>query len=157
MPPTSEIAGRFIGAAIAPAVLFTACALLLSGLQGKYSTLVSAMRTLNGEKRTLPTSVPRYQNVELQLAELYARARLIRNALFFLYSAILLLLMASVCSGFAALGSVLASHIGLVFFGGGMLAMVAAMTTGFWEARRAFEVVRLELDDLSFTEDEDDA
>lgn len=156
MPPNSSIdlVGRFVGAAIAPAVLFTACSLLLSGLQGKYSTLVASMRTLNREKRDLPETAARRLNIEKQLIELYQRTRLIRNSLFCLYLAIMLLLLASLCAGCAALGSVFASHVGLLLFGGGMGCMVTAMGIGFLEARRAFAVVMLELEDFELDEAE---
>lgn len=158
MPPqsslhSSDVAAAFIGAAITPALLFTACALLLSGLQGKYSTLVNAVRNLNLERRELqavaehdaPLWAPaRRENLDLQVAALVERARLVRNSLFSLYSGILLILLASLCGGVSALGFNVAAFGALAFFAAGMLCVVTAMIFGFLEARLSFEIIRLE-------------
>lgn len=151
--PASDLASAFIGAAITPALLFTACALLLSGLQGKYSTLVHAIRLLNIERRELhderhhdapPWAPARRENIEQQVAALMERARLVRNSLFCLYSGIFLMLLASLCGGVSALGWNAAAYGALAFFASGMLCVVTAMFFGFQEARRAFEIIRLE-------------
>ncbi|HEX8835138.1 MAG TPA: DUF2721 domain-containing protein [Abditibacteriaceae bacterium] len=146
---SADIASAFIGAAITPAVLFTACALLLSGLQGKYSTLVNAVRNLHAERRGLDNderiwAQARRENVGQQIEALIERARLVRNSLFCLYSGILCLLFASLCGGITALGFAVASVGALVFFAGGMLCVVASMCFGFMEASRSFEIIRLE-------------
>ncbi|HEX8553017.1 MAG TPA: DUF2721 domain-containing protein [Abditibacteriaceae bacterium] len=153
MPETtrtaSEIAQSFIGAAITPALLFTACALLLSGLQSKYSTLVGSIRVLGAERRTLETqhgefAQARRDNLGQQIEALVGRARLVRNAVFCLYLGITGLLLASLCGGVAAVGVTAAAAGTLVFFAFGMSCVVAAMGFGFTEASRSFEVLRLE-------------
>jgi hypothetical protein len=151
--PATDLASAFIGAAITPALLFTACALLLSGLQGKYSTLVHAIRNLNIERRALheerhndspPWAPARRENLERQVAALMERARLVRNSLFCLYSGIFLMLLASLCGGVSALGVGIAAFGALGLFAAGMLCVVTAMVFGFQEARRAFEIILLE-------------
>ena len=48
-----DVAIQSISVAMTPAVLFTASALLLAGLQNKYSTLIQAVRSLNDERRRM--------------------------------------------------------------------------------------------------------
>lgn len=149
----SDLASAFIGAAITPALLFTACALLLSGLQGKYSTLVNAIRNLNTERRGLARETAagapewadaRRTNIGQQIEALIERAQLVRNSLFCLYSAIFLFLVASLCGGVSALGFGAAAFGALGCFAAGMIFVVTAMVFGFREARRSFEIIRLE-------------
>ena len=83
--------------AVTPAVLFTASALLLAGLQNKYSTLIQAVRALNDERRRLlqQPSLAAWENTRIesivrQIPHLLWRAKLVRNAVFTLYLGTLL-------------------------------------------------------------------
>src|SRR5205823_11525839 len=97
---TLDAAIQSISVAMTPAVLFTASALLLAGLQNKYSTLIQAVRSLNDERRRFlqePSlaawQTDRLKSIDSQIPHLLARARLVRNAVFTLYLGTLLFLL----------------------------------------------------------------
>lgn len=73
---------------LSPAIMVSSSALLLLGLQNKFSNLANRFRALNQEKRTLflkesRTVVEgnRLHNVEMQIECLIKRASLVKNAI----------------------------------------------------------------------------
>ncbi len=74
---------------LAPAVMISACGLLLLGINNKYSLVVNRIRLLNEEKRRLMTKIGekapttddnvRLESIAHQIRALTYRARLVRN------------------------------------------------------------------------------
>lgn len=74
---------------LAPAVMISACGLLLLGINNKYSLVVNRIRLLNEEKRRLMTKIGekvpttddnvRLESIAIQIKALTYRAKLVRN------------------------------------------------------------------------------
>jgi hypothetical protein len=135
-----------------PAVLFTASALLLAGLQNKYSTLIQAVRALNDERRELlrrPTLAhwekSRSASIAEQIPHLLARAKLVRNAVFLLYLGTLLFLGSSFVIGLAHLGWPPMAPLVVALFGLGLAGLMVGVGFALAEARLSYRVVRMEV------------
>ncbi len=147
-----DIAIQSINAAMTPAVLFTASALLLAGLQNKYSTLIQAVRALIDERRRLArqpalsdAEQARTASINKQIPHLLARARLVRNAVFMLYLGTLLFLLSSLVIGLAHLGWPAMATLVFALFGIGMLGLMIGVGFALAEARLSYRVVRMEV------------
>jgi hypothetical protein len=141
-----------INAAMTPAVLFTASALLLAGLQNKYSSLIVAVRALNDERRELlrrPTLAAweqsRSESIVEQIPHLLARAKLVRNAVFMLYLGTLLFLLASFIIGLVHLGWPPMAGLVIGLFGLGLAGLMIGVGFALAEARLSYRVVRMEV------------
>lgn len=153
MPTSSlDVAIQSISVAMTPAVLFTASALLLAGLQNKYSTLIQAVRSLNDERRRflLEQSLAAWQtdrlkSIDKQIPHLLARAKLVRDAVFMLYLGTLLFLMSSFVIGLAYLGWQPMSVLVISLFALGLLGLIVGICFALAEARLSYLVVKLEV------------
>jgi len=75
---------------LAPAVMISACGLLLLGINNKYSLVVNRIRLLNEEKRRLIIKIGertpntddnvRLESISIQIKSLVYRSRLVRNS-----------------------------------------------------------------------------
>ena len=149
-------ASRIIQLMLSPAVMISACGLLILGANNKYSSVVNRIRLINDEKRKLvvkavereftPEENLRLESIARQLKDLRVRARLVRNsvlsyttgaALFVLCS---LLIGAALFQGLSAL-QVLSTLVFMV----GMLMVFAGVVFGVLESRKGYEIVRLEI------------
>lgn len=147
-----DVAIQSINAAMTPAVLFTASALLLAGLQNKYSMLIQAVRALNDERRELlrrPTLAnwekSRSESIVEQIPHLLARAKLVRNAVFMLYLGTLLFLLSSFVIGLVHLGWPPMATLVSVLFGLGLAGLMIGVAFALAEARLSYRVVRMEV------------
>ena len=88
---------------LSPAVMISACGLLMLGLGNKYARVVDRIRHFAAELRDLKrlgTSAgspdqERIQSLELQFPDLYRRGRFLRNAVWLLQLAVLLFVACS--------------------------------------------------------------
>src|SRR5213593_2732482 len=153
MPISSlDVAIQSISVAMTPSVLFTASALLLAGLQNKYSTLIQAVRSLNDERRRLlrePSlaawQTDRLKSIDNQIPHLLARAKLVRNAVFTLYLGTLLFLLASFFIGLAHLGWQPMAMLVVGLFALGLAGLIVGILFALAEAWVSYRVVRLEV------------
>ena len=97
---------QLIQGMLAPAVMISACGLLLLGMNNKYSLVVNRIRLLNEEKRKIfhqekidPIDSNRLSNIELQISHLIGRISLVRNAVFSYSLAVALFIVSSVLIG----------------------------------------------------------
>src|SRR5437867_9263013 len=147
-----DVAIQSINAAMTPAVLFTASALLLAGLQNKYSTLIQAVRSLNDERRRMlrePSlaawQTDRLKSIDNQIPHLLMRAKLVRNAVFMLYLGTLLFLLSSFVIGLVHLGWPPMATLVIVLFGLGLAGLMVGVGFALAEARLSYRVVRMEV------------
>lgn len=94
---------------LAPAVMISACGLLLLGINNKYSLVVNRIRLLNEEKRRLMTKIGekapttddnvRLESIAHQIRALTYRARLVRNTVLCYTSSVALFVTTSLILG----------------------------------------------------------
>ncbi len=103
-----QTAQQTIQAILAPALLISACGLLLLGLNNRYATVVGRLRALNDEQRrriaheeTTGTGgyfdTVRLESIVRQVSSLLHRANFLRKALIFLWIGVFTYLFASLC------------------------------------------------------------
>ncbi|HQT90602.1 MAG TPA: DUF2721 domain-containing protein [Candidatus Kryptobacter bacterium] len=149
-------ASKIIQLMLSPAVMISACGLLLLGANNKYSSVVNRIRLINDEKRRLvmkaadreftPEENLRLESTARQLKHLGVRARLVRDsvlsytiaAAFFVISS--LLIGAAVFQGFIGL-----HYLSTAVFLVGMLLVFAGVVFGVFESKKGFDIVRLEM------------
>lgn len=153
MPTSSlDVAIQSISVAMTPAVLFTASALLLAGLQNKYSTLIQAVRSLNDERRRFlqekslaAWQTDRLKSIDSQIPHLLARAKLVRDAVFMLYLGTLLFLLSSFVIGLAYMGWAPMAVLVVGLFALGLAGLIVGILFALAEARLSYRVVKLEV------------
>ncbi len=145
-------ATAFVSSALAPAVVLSGCAVLISTSETKYSDLITRLRTLNEERRSLQISRPnepsaRLESLNRQLALIFRRARHMRDATVMLFVAVFLIIVT--CFFIALQQDVgwpwlrvatkvtFLAAIGMIFVG---------IIEQFFELRLSFRVVRFELE-----------
>ncbi|HPD95395.1 MAG TPA: DUF2721 domain-containing protein [Tenuifilaceae bacterium] len=98
---------------LAPAVMISCCGLFLLGMNNKYSVVVGRIRTLEDEKRRLiakkrdeklnDNEDVRYNSILNQLAKLFYRLKLVRNAVIFYNLAVAFFIITCLLIGFEAI------------------------------------------------------
>jgi hypothetical protein len=144
----------FVTSALAPAVVLSGCAVLISATETKYSDLITRLRTLNEERRLLtltedlsPEQLSRRESLDRQLALIFRRARHLRDASVMLFVAVFMII---VTCFFLALQQDLGwswLRVGTKATFLGSIAMIfAGLIEQFLELRLSFRVVRYELE-----------
>jgi hypothetical protein len=144
----------FVTSALAPAVVLSGCAVLISATETKYSDLITRLRTLNEERRALraaPTlsadQNSRRESLDRQLALIFRRAHHMRDASVMLFVAVFMILITCF---FIALQNELAWPWLRMATKGTFLASIGMIFAGliehFLELRLSFRVVRYELE-----------
>lgn len=141
---------------LAPGLMISACALLLLGMNNKYSLVVNRMRLLNEEKRRFAAKAAereftfqeevRLKSIAVQLDKLYVRVELVKNAVICYVLAIALFVITSflIGMGFFFSNFFLQSGI-LIFFILGMVTLFAGVVFAGLETVRGYEIVSYEL------------
>lgn len=145
-------AAQTITTAVAPAILVSAAGLMLLGLQNKFSNITDRIRNLDRmivdlEEAGALTDIQvlRIANAEAQVDVLLLRAKLVRDAVFLLYVAVVCLISATLV---AALDELLKTNLGALTFGLFVVAVVAMFTSAIQSIRevlRSFKVVKSEV------------
>jgi hypothetical protein len=144
----------FVTSALAPAVVLSGCAVLISATETKYSDLITRLRTLNEERRLLTLTedlssgqLSRRESLDRQLALIFRRARHLRDASVMLFVAVFMII---VTCFFLALQQDLGwgwLRVGTKATFLGSIAMIfAGLIEQFLELRLSFRVVRYELE-----------
>lgn len=146
-----------IQAILAPAVMVSACGLLLLGLLNRYATIMGRMRALNNERRDLlrrvspaqevtPLEAERLASVVRQLGDLLDRVRLLRNAVISLVVAVGCFVLSSLLIGVRVTGPEWLSPVHpLQVFVVGMLAVCVGVVYEGVDVLRAFRTIRMEV------------
>lgn len=156
-------ASKIIQLMISPAVMISACGLLLLGANNKYSSVVNRIRLINDEKRRLvlkaadrnftPEESLRLESTARQLSHLNMRARLVRNsvlsytiaAAFFVITSLLIGLALFLEDPASGKGPVEIHYISTASFLVGMVMIFVGVIFGFLESRKGYEIVQLEI------------
>ena len=153
---TTPEALQSIQAILAPALLISACGLLLLGLNNRYTTVVSRIRTLNDEKRRRladPVAIDReyidalrFESVMRQIPSMFVRASRLRYALICLWIGIVCYLLTSLCLGVSVLLSVNLAIAAVWIFMIGILSASAGVVFALLDIALAHKVLKLEID-----------
>jgi len=149
-------ATKIIPLMLSPAVMISACGLLLLGANNKYSSVVNRIRLINDEKRRLtmkavdrnftPEENLRLESTARQLKHLGDRARLVRNSVLCYTGASAFFVICSLLIGAALFQGFTGLHyLSTAAFLVGMLMVFAGVVFGVLESKKGFEIVMLEI------------
>jgi small-conductance mechanosensitive channel len=132
---------------VSPAVMVSACGLMLLGLGNKYARVVDRIRVFAAEVRALRKLAPqateadrqRLRILEVQIPDLFRRGKLLRNALLYFYMAIASFV---VCSFLIPLTK---SWPPLALFAIGMACVLVAVVLAWRETLLSFRLINLEV------------
>ena len=141
---------------LAPAVMISACGLLLLGINNKYSLVVNRIRLLNEEKRKLmikigektPTTDDnvRLESISIQITSLVYRSRLVRNSVLSYTLAVALFVITSLVLGISSvlsLGKLNFVIIGTFLFGM-CFVLIGVVYAGF-ETVKGYDIISYEV------------
>lgn len=150
-----EESARAIQTILAPAVMISACGLLLLGMQNRYGRINDRMRALARErldllsKRGEPVADVRLAAIERQMPDLVLRVRIQRNAVYSLFAAVIVFVVDAfiiAASLFWATGVLNAAA--LVAFLAGMALVLGGMVLAAREIAISARAVTLEVEEI---------
>ncbi|MFN8207715.1 MAG: DUF2721 domain-containing protein [Bacteroidales bacterium] len=147
---------QIIQAMLAPGLMISACGLLLLGMNNKYSLVVNRIRLLDDEERKLKikkkeTELKSYEgfrleNIQMQIAKLTFRVRLVRNAVLFYSIAVALFVLSCLSIGMQLiLDKGIFASLALVMFLGGMVAVLTGVIFAALETWKGYEIIKIEV------------
>lgn len=145
-----------IQAMLAPGIMISACALLLLGMNNKYSLIVNRIRLLDDEKRKFASvskngnltddDEHRLKSIKMQLTKMNYRIMIVRNAVTSYSTAIALFILSSLFIGLDYLFNTnFITGIALASFLAGMLSVMIGVLFAAKEVRKGYEVVQIEI------------
>lgn len=142
---------------LAPAVMINACALLLLGINNKYSAMMSRIRMLNEEKRRYMNKVKdnkdldylettRFQSIAKQIKVLQFRLKLIRNSILSLTIGLFLFILTSILIGTEALvGLNITKYIFIATFALGMISVAVGLVYILKDTLKGYNIINLDI------------
>lgn len=152
--PTCDVnvVSRAINGIVAPSIMISASALMILALQGKYSHLTDRLRSLTDERRRLShtpdqqRSAERTANVLAQIEIILLRAKLVRNSILSLYTAIAFFVLSSMVIGLGVVSRIgIPMEPALFVFLAGMVAVLAGTVYALRDIGRAYAVAEIEV------------
>jgi hypothetical protein len=138
-----------ISSALAPVVMISACGLLLLGLQSKYSNITDRIRQLDHEKLELEQREKlttwmrnRLRILTYQIHRLLTRVRLVRDAIFLLYVAILFFVGASLLALLSNIIALFSAWFIFAIFVAGLICVLASGIFVMLEVYISYDVIR---------------
>ncbi len=141
---------------IAPAVMISACGLLLLGINNKYSLVVNRIRLLNEEKRKLMIKIGehpvttdenvRLESIATQIGALVYRSKLVRNSVLSYTIAVALFIITSMLLGissFLALGRL--NYFIIAAFLVGMIFVLVGIVFAGLETKKGYDIILYEV------------
>lgn len=138
---------------VAPAVMISACGLLLLSLTNKLGRTIDRIRDLNTEDRNArPNEDPvRRASIRNQIDQLVERAVLLRSSCDLLFLGVTFFVVTSLCIGLSYL-SVVFEYLMIIFFVIGLVTVVWASILAYWEMRISHQVIIEEIKELRLRE-----
>ena len=139
---------EIIQAMLAPAIMISACGLLLLGMNNKYSLVINRIRSLNLEYRGLDQNNEKRRNcIHTQLPHLENRMRMIKNTVWLYTVGIALFIFTILTIGlFIFTGNELLSDLSMGFFVLGMLSVLIGVFYAANEVRLGYRIMQIELE-----------
>ncbi len=143
---------------LAPAVMISACGLLLLGISNKFSIVLNRIRLLNDEKRRLhhrSSDAPlssreqaRFENLTMQIERLMSRAKLIRNSLLCYIIAVALFVLTSLIIGADFfVGTMPFRNVTIGAFLIGMILVFLGVLYAALDTKMGYDIVSLEVEE----------
>jgi hypothetical protein len=134
---------------VTPAVMISACGLLLLSISNKLGRIVDRTRELNSEDRGLADDIEAVRRLSIrnQIDILLRRALLLRNACGLLYLAVAVFALTSLCVGLSNLARAF-EVLMLVLFVIGLAAVVWAGILAYLEIRLSHHAITEEIKEL---------
>ena len=137
---------------LAPAVMISACGLLMLGINSKFSNVLSRIRSLNEEKRKLRVRAgdkaltfeesQRIESIARQLARLLKRAIQVRNSLMCYIVAVALFIVTSLLIGADFfIGGMRLDTVVIVLFLFGMISVFLGIVYAALDTKMAYDIV----------------
>lgn len=158
---TTSFATQAIQAILAPAVMVSASALFLLGLNARYVALITRIRLLNDERRQLLAHLnqhmemphderDRFVSIEHQLIILRQMTWHIRNSILCQVLAAALFVLTSCLIGIHCIISIqIAEEIAIYLFMLGLLVLLSGVIFLGLDIFKSYQLIGLELDELS--------
>lgn len=150
-----EEAARAIQTILAPAVMISACGLLLLGMQNRYGRINDRLRVLGRERldllpqRDTPQAWARLEAIERQIPDLLARLRIQRTAVYNLFAAVIMFVVdAFVIAASLFIAGEFLNILALGVFLVGMSLVLWAMVLAAREIAISARAVTLEVDEI---------
>ncbi len=141
---------------VSPAVMISACGLLLLGINNKYSLVVNRIRLLNEEKRKLMVKIGehplstednvRLESIAVQISALTFRAKLVRNSVLAYTISVALFVLTSLLLGissFLSIGKL--NYFILVSFLLGMIFVLIGVIYAAFETKKGYDIISFEV------------
>lgn len=153
---TTPTAQQTIQAILTPALMISACGLLLLGLNNRYATVLSRIRMLNDEKRRKladPEGIDReyidalrFESVMRQIPSLIQRANHLRRSLIFLWIGVICYLFSSICLGAGLFFGMHAPALAVWVFMAGLCTAIIGVVFALLDIALAYRVLKLEVE-----------
>lgn len=153
----TDIYFKTIQLMLAPAVMISACGLLLLGISNKYSSITNRLRILNEERRRhhnkMNTGVEmdyvdmtRLQSISKQLGDLLFRLKLVRNVILFYVFGIFLFIFTSLLIGIDIfLTTKITDYFALATFIMGLISVGIGLIYSLRETQKGYNILELEI------------
>lgn len=160
LPTLEQPLITIIQTVLAPALMISGCALLLSGINNKYSLVVTRIRFLDEEKRKIWSdhalgkhtahSTQRLSSIELQMNQFRSRVRLVRNAVICYCIAISFFVISSLTVGltFTSIGHSIDVIVLSLFFTG-MISVLCGISFTVREIIRGYQIITIEIEETA--------
>ncbi len=142
---------------LAPAVMISACGLLLLGISNKYSSVTNRLRILNEERRRHHNKMnsgaeldyletTRLQSVSRQLDDLLGRLKLVRNVILFYVLGLFLFIFTSLLIGVDIfLNTKITDYFALSTFILGLVCVGIGLIFSLTETLKGYKILELEI------------
>ncbi|MDH7514439.1 MAG: DUF2721 domain-containing protein [Bacteroidota bacterium] len=151
---TTPAALQTIQAILTPALMISACGLLLLGLNNRYSVVINRIRLLNDEKRKRlsdPESIEReyidavrFESVMRQIPSLLVRANHLRRSLICFWIGVSCYLLSSLVLGVTVFFGVKIAFVAVSVFIAGIIAATGGAVFALLDIALAHKVLQLE-------------
>lgn len=154
---TAENVARIIQLIVAPAVMISACAIILTGLLSRFGAINDRLRLMNRERLDLlrvtnpdPLTAERLTEIDVQLPDLRHRLRLQHQAVMTTYSAIMVFIISMFVIGLASVADFTwTAGAALVTFLVGMLTLLGGIVLTVNELRMSQRSIIYEVERVS--------
>lgn len=141
---------------LAPAIMISACGLLLLGMNNRYSLVVNRIRLLNEEKRRLLIKVgekpPTFdENIRLesatkQISFLVYRVKLVRNSVLSYAVAVALFVITSILIGVSSVMPIFKlNYFIIITFLLGMISVLVGVIFAGFETKKGYDIIKFEV------------